>query len=57
MVVLHHQTMNLKQFLSDEYGDLQDSHSATLCKLSKLGKDLSDIPAKVKEISDAVEVL
>ena len=52
--------MNLKnivQFLSDEYGDLQDSHSATLCKLSKLGKDLSDIPAKVKDISDAVEVL
>lgn len=48
---------NIVQFLSDEYGDLQDSHSATLCKLSKLGKDLSDISAKVKEISDAVEVL
>ena len=46
---------NSVQFLSDEYDDLQDSHSATQCKLSKLGKDLSDISAKVKEISDSVE--
>lgn len=38
---------NSVQFLSDEYGDLQDSNSATQFKLSKLGKDLSDISAKV----------
>ena len=53
----NHELESSIQFLSDEYDDLQDSHSATLRKFSKLGKDLSDISAKVMEVSTAAEAL
>ena len=36
---------------------MQVSHSAIQGKLPKLGKDLSNLSVKVKEISDALEVL
>ena len=53
----NHEVENSLQFLSDEYDDMQVSHSAIQGKLSKLGKDLSNLSAKVNEISDALEAL
>ena len=48
---------NSFQFLSDEYDDLQNLNTAIKQKLSKLGKELSDISVKIEEISNAVEAL
>ena len=53
----NHELENNVQFLSDEYDDMQVSHSAIQGKLSKLGKDLSNLSVTVKEISDTLEAL
>ena len=46
----NHELEHSQQFLSDEYDDMQG-------KLSKLGRDLSNLLVKVNEITDAIEAL
>ena len=52
----NHEPENSLEFLSDELDYMKVPHFAIQGKLSKLGKDLSNLSAKGKEISDAVRV-